>query len=106
MLLSVRGAIETTTNIALLVVEVFHAQQYFVFLHAKLRQVAHRQKHRMLFIARTNAISHSLGLQHIFLAENIMSLFAVAALGHAALNGIHLQEFSGLVCLGILGVSR
>src|SRR5579864_9853031 len=62
--------------LALLAVEIFHAQQHLVFLNAKLRLLANRQKDRMLLVPRTNAVDHVFGLQEIFLAKKFVRLLA------------------------------
>src|SRR4029077_14678637 len=103
--------------LALLAVEIFHAQQHLVFLNAELRLLADGQKHGVLLIPRTNAVDHVFGLQEIFLAKKLVRLLAAGIgaehftgetlavfLRHAAGYRIHLQELAGLKRLGLLCV--
>ncbi len=73
----------------------------------------------MLLVPRTNAVNHTLALHHIVLAKEFVCLLAAGIgaqhftgkplrifLRHATLHGIHLQEFSRLIRLGLFGVSR
>src|SRR5580692_3126185 len=103
--------------LALLAIEIFHAQQHLVFLDAELRVLANRQKHGVLLVPRTNAVDHVFGLQQIFLAKKFVCLLAAGICAkhlagetlavlfrYTAGDRIHLQELAGLKSLGLLGV--
>src|ERR1022692_656260 len=73
----------------------------------------------MFFIPRTDTVNDSLRLQNVLLTKRFLRLLAAAVgaqhfagdalsvfLGHAALNGIHLQKLSALISLVIFGIGR
>src|SRR5437763_5278986 len=72
--------------LALFAVELRDSQEQLVFLDPELRAFAHRQQYRMLLFARTNAVHHSIGLQHIFLAQHL-ALFLVRSIRAKDLSG-------------------
>jgi hypothetical protein len=59
---------------ALLVVDIFHSQQHFVFLDAELGFFAHGQENGMLVVAGSNTVDHAVALQKIFLTEQSFAL--------------------------------
>src|SRR5882724_17283 len=71
---------------ALLAVAFQNAKQELVLAYAVFGDFADRQKRRMLFVRRTNAVNDVVRLEHIFLAEQ---LFGFAALRIGA------EEFAG-----------
>src|SRR5690349_7791405 len=51
----------------LLGIAIFDLKQHLVLLDAELGFLAYRQQHRMLFVARSNAVDNAVALQQVFL---------------------------------------
>ena len=83
------------TLLALSAVELRNGEEQLVLLDPELRALAYRQQHRVLLLAGTNAIHHTIGLQHVFLAEHL-ALFLVRSIGSQDLSGKLLPLFSSI----------
>src|SRR6266478_2635011 len=55
-----------------------HFQDQFILMNPELRRFSDWQQHRMLVIFRPYPVDHPLGLQHVFLAEHFLGLFALS----------------------------
>src|SRR6266851_2766106 len=97
--------------LALLVVQVLHAQLHFVLVHAKLCFLPNRQEHGMLIVLGTNPVNNSIRLHQVLLTEQHVGLLVsrvcpqdltrkalTALLVGPTLHRIHLQERARVVC--------
>jgi len=63
---------------ALFVIGLNHAKEKFVLVDAKLRRLADRQKRGMLVILGPNAVGDAIGLESVFLAEDLLRVLVLA----------------------------
>lgn len=61
--------------IPFLVVQIFHSENHLVFVHTELSLFPDKQQDRMFRVSGADSIDHVVGLQYVFLAKHLVSLF-------------------------------